>query len=262
MANGAYTWSLTGTDSSGKALATPTGAAAYTGTVWLQRTAPAATVVLPEIAATSTAYTDRVTASWRPVSNPTGRPLRYDVQTRQASGAGAFSPAVTYPGDVTTTSHLMRWQAFERGMQGRTQQVSVRTRDALGNVGAWSPWRGTALAVDDAAADTRSAGWTVVRGPSSYNGSVLRATTAGRTLTVSGDGRVVGVLGARCPTCGRVRVTVDGRSVVVDTRASTAQHRQVLARFAVPSGPHRVTVTTVATAGRPTTMVDGFAFLR
>lgn len=261
--DGRYTWSLSGVDSAGQPLVTPSGATTYTGVVWLRRVGSAGVVVVPEVAATSTAYTDRIPVSWRAVSNPDGHTMRYDIRFRGASADSPFSAPSVYVHDVASTSELFRFPAAIPQVPERTLQLSVRTRDALGNIGAWSPWRGTARALDDSSTWVeRGAGWTRVANPGAFNGSVLRASTAGRTLSTQGYGRVVSILATRCPTCGRLRVTVDGRAVVVDTRSSQTTHRQVVARVVVPTAEHHVQVTTVATSGRPITMVDGFAFLR
>ena len=73
---------------------------------------------------------------------------------------------------------------------------------------------------------------------------------------------------SRRPRCGQLQVTVDGVSTIVDTAfykgtRATSYHDRVLlfsTRFA--PGPHTVTITNLATTGRPTIAIDGLDFSR
>ena len=74
------------------------------------------------------------------------------------------------------------------------------------------------------------------------------------------------LIGVAGPTYGKLRLTVDGRSVTVDTgwfagaRATRNHGRVLLATIEVAPGRHTVTVTNLATPGRRTIAIDGLAF--
>ena len=80
------------------------------------------------------------------------------------------------------------------------------------------------------------------------------------TVTFTGDRfYLVGTTG---PGQGRLRVTIDGVSTIVDEgvvggRRATSTHRAVLLLGKwLASGAHTVVVTNLGTAGRPTITVD------
>jgi hypothetical protein len=100
----------------------------------------------------------------------------------------------------------------------------------------------------DTLTTTRAAGATIVTGSADADGFVL-----------------VGRVG---PAYGRLRVTVDGASTIVDTgylggvRASRVHDRVLLYSTRLASGPHSVTITVLGTSGRPTVAIDGMGFSR
>jgi hypothetical protein len=144
--------------------------------------------------------------------------------------------------------------------------VSVRARDAVGN---WSDWREirVLVPVDDRRYEFSRG---TVRRVSSYDyrGTLTTTNRAGARLTTSFTGTAFYLVGDAGPRLGRLRVTIDGTSQVVDTgyyrgvRASRTHHRVILYRQSLPAGTHSLTITNLGTSGRPTIAVDGLAFAR
>ena len=142
--------------------------------------------------------------------------------------------------------------------------VAVRAADAAGNRSAWSETNVIVPNDDRAFRVPRSA----TRRPSAgaYRGTLTTTDRAGPLLTGSFTGSSVTVIGVAGPRYGRLRLTVDGRSVTVDAgrfagRRATRNHgRVLLATIAVPFGRHTVRVTNLATPGRRTIAIDGIAF--
>jgi hypothetical protein len=144
--------------------------------------------------------------------------------------------------------------------------VSVRARDAVGN---WSDWRETrALVPFDDRRYEFSRG--TVRRVSSYDyrGTLTTTNRAGARLTSTFTGTAFYLIGDAGPRLGRLRVTIDGTSQIVDTgyyrgvRASRTHHRVILFRQSLPAGAHSLTIANLGTSGRPTIAIDGLAFAR
>ena len=85
-------------------------------------------------------------------------------------------------------------------------------------------------------------------------------------LNGSFTGTSVTLIGIAGPAYGRLRLTVDGRSVTVDTglfagKRATANHGRVrLATLQVAPGRHTFQITNLATPGRRTIAIDALAF--
>lgn len=144
--------------------------------------------------------------------------------------------------------------------------VSVRARDAAGN---WSEWREvrTLVPVDDRRY-AFSAGTVRRTSSADYRGTLTTTDRAGARLSTSFAGTAFYLMGDAGPRLGRLRVTIDGTSHVVDTgyykgvRATTTHHRVLLFSLSVPAGTHSLTITNLGTARRPTIAIDGLAFAR
>lgn len=195
----------------------------------------------------------RFTASWSATDNV--GVTRYQWRTRH-SPDGALSAA------TTTSARSGAWR-----LAPGTWYLQVRARDAAGN---WSPWRETRVVVPH---DDRTVGFSagmVRRTGTAYYRSTLTTTrsTGARFVTTSADGNGFYLIGTAGPSYGRLRVTIDGVSSIVDTgyyagsRARTVHVRALLFSARLTAGAHTVTVTNLATSGRPTVAIDGVAFSR
>lgn len=149
-----------------------------------------------------------------------GRPLRfgfgatdpgsgvasYDVRVRAAPfnrGFGAYSLPTSWQATTATAVTL-------NPVRGATYCLSVRARDHLRNVSAWSSERCTAVPLDDRALSA-SSGWLQASSPTYYAGTISRSTSVGRTLTrTSVQAHRVSLVVTTCPTCGTVGVYWNG----------------------------------------------------
>ncbi|HVE62845.1 MAG TPA: S8 family serine peptidase [Mycobacteriales bacterium] len=147
----------------------------------------------------------------------------------------------------------------------KTYFLRVRGRDSVGNVSSWSAFRQYVVPVDDRYPFVRYTGaWSSSTADSAYLGT-LHSTTAVAGLTLAADTAGFTVVGERCPTCGLLRIRVDGGSWrTVDSYASTTLARQQLlytGSFGA-IGRHTLEVQTLATRGRPRVALDAIAVIR
>ena len=195
----------------------------------------------------------RVGATWSATDNV--GVTRYQWRTRRSPDGS--------PSAATTTT---RRSVTLRPATG-TVILEVRAGDAVGN---WSPWRAVRMIVPrDDRAFSFSSGTTRRTDSSAYRGTLTTTAVAGATIATStADGNGFFLVGSVGPRYGKLEVTVDGVSTVVDTgvvqgrRATSVQHRVLLFSQRFAPGPHTFTVKNLGTAGRPTIAVDGIAISR
>jgi hypothetical protein len=169
----------------------------------------------------------------------------------------------------SVTSHRWRWRAAVGPVVvdaasvtlkpgPGTWSVGVRARDAVGN---WSDWREVraVVPVDDrryafSAGTTRRTSSVDYRGTltTSSRGCPTTFVTAFSTVGDSGPG-----LRGRITSTVRAWSTPAFKIVGRDTR-----HRLILFSRSVANGTHSVTITNLATGGRPTIAIDGLAFVQ
>ena len=149
---------------------------------------------------------------------------------------------------------------------GHSYRFRVRARDKVGN---WSPWHVSATVrpafLEENASLLRwSSGWTRAAQPGASGGAVKFATSAGRSVTFTFTGRSVGWFAQRGPGQGFAQVRVDGVLVAtVNVERATVAPSAVVWRTAwTASGTHRVTITTLGTAGRPRVELDAIEVVR
>lgn len=215
----------------------------------------------------TTAPTARVT-SIAPLATSSDLALRYGGV--DAGGAGVASYDVreryaSYGGSLGGYVYPRTWQGTRatslsaRMSAGYEYCLSVRARDAAGNVGAWSADRCTVAAVDDAAL-AASTGW--VRGRSSaylsgtYSATRRAGAALSRTLV---RGRQIGVVATTCPTCGSVDIYHGGvRLGSVSLVSSRATYRKVLW---LRAGVTRYGTVVVKSTSSRSVVIDGIAVL-
>ncbi len=195
----------------------------------------------------------RFTASWAATDNI--GIARYQWRTRQRPD-GTSSALTT----LTTRSGTFR-------LGVGTWELDVRARDAVGN---WSGWRSVRVIVPrDDRAFSFSAGTTRRTSSVAYRGTLTTTSVKDAEISLTtADGDGFFLVGRSGPAYGRLQVTVDGVSTIVDTgfyqgQRATAYHDRVLlisTRFT--AGAHTVTITNLATPGRPTIAIDGLDFSR
>jgi hypothetical protein len=175
--------------------------------------------------------------------------------------------ATQRPNGVTGPSWAIATSSRSFGFRVGTWDLEVRARDAVGN---WSAWRTTRVVVP---ADDRAYAFSLgnVRATSAdaYLGTLTSTSYRDSQMTAStADGTAFYLIGRVGPTTGKLRVTVDGVSTIVDTayyrgvRVTTRSERVLLFSTPLAAGPHTVTITALGTTNRPTIAIDALDFAR
>jgi hypothetical protein len=149
----------------------------------------------------------------------------YDVRWRRARWDGSYGDW-TRPASWQRTTTLSVPLGMKKGF---TYCVSVRARNRAGQLSGWSGPRCLTRALDDRRLGT-SDGWRSRTGSKYYSGTFRSTRRKGATLTLSGAVlKRVGIVATRCPSCGKVKVLVDGRKVgAVNLKAPSLRRRQVV----------------------------------
>ncbi len=195
----------------------------------------------------------RFIASWAATDNI--GIARYQWRSRSRPGGT--------PSALTTTT--LRSGSIHLGVG--SWDLDARARDAVGN---WSDWRTVQVVVPrDDRAFGFSAGTTRRTSPTAYRGTLTTTNVADAELTLTtADGNGFYLVGRVGPSYGRLQVTLDGVSRVIDTgfyqgsRATSIRDRVLLFSAPLTPGPHTVTITNLGTSGRPTIALDGLDFSR
>lgn len=182
----------------------------------------------------------------------------YDVRWRSAPYSGGFG-SWRYP---STWQHTSATSESLTLAAGHDYCVSVRARDAAGNVSGWSRATCVARAADDRALARTSSGWSRGTGAAYYDRTVTTTTGYHRTLSLSGvQLDRLGLVATTCPTCGKVAVYVGSARIgSISLSSSTRVNKRLLMlpRFVYRTG--KVTITTL-TRGKPVN-VDGLVTSR
>lgn len=247
-AAGTYSWTLNGTD-------TVTGAAArpLTGTLALRRSAPAAVVTAPALAAGAGSAPD-----WKLTwSGKTAGALSYDLAYRTVHKSGSswvLGPLTTWRSGVKAGSASVRsGTAALRPAAGQTFRFYVRAHDDAGQTGPWSSPAVTTVPTDDRSTAIHWTGsWYSVSARSAWAGTQRSTTRSGATATFTADGTKVAIVATKAADGGRFAVLVDGRQVaVVDTRTvHTTYGQTVFSRtLGAKDTKHIVQIRTLASSG-------------
>ena len=194
----------------------------------------------------------RFVASWSATDNITI--ARYQWRARKRPDSATTTSL------VTTTA---RSATIKLGYG--TWEFDARARDGVGN---WSAWRTVRVIVPrDDRSFSFSGGTTRRTSSAAYHGTLT--TTAVKdskvelTAAAANGFYLVGRVG---PAYGRLRVTVDGVSTIIDTgfiggrRATRIIYRVLLFSKSLVAGPHSVTIMIFGTTNRPTIAIDGLDF--
>lgn len=193
------------------------------------------------------------TASWAGIDN--AAVVRYQYRTRAVPDGTPSSATSTTAGSATFHLHAGTWE------------IQVRAVDKVNNA---SPWRIVTVFVPrDDRAYLFSSGTIRRTVSTAFRSTLTENKTPGSTLTFARlDGNTLYVIGRVGPSYGRMRITVDGISTLVDTgfyqgqRATAIRDRVILFSRSLVAGPHAVTITNAGLAGRITLGIDAIDIRR
>lgn len=203
---------------------------------------------------TTTAPTSTVTYT---ATDNSGTPVSsYDSRWRIAPTAGNFGAYAPVKSGTAATS-------VQIGLApGYEYCVSVRARDALGNVSAWTADRCFSRPSDDAAMGA-STGWTRASNPAYYLGTATVTTKSGISVSRSSvQAKRLWLVATKCSTCGSLTVYYNGKSVgVVDLSSPSLQYQALVPLPVTASFLTGSVLLTTRTAGK-VYQIDGLAVRR
>ncbi len=191
-------------------------------------TAPDTTPPRPSASlATYTGRDYRLRLAWSATDPPVGTVAGFDVRLARTAGASSSTAWSSSPASAGSTVVAVTGGAVYR--------LSVRARDAAGNVSAWVSSLEVAVAFDDTAL-THVGRWGVYTNPVTYLGHLSNSTTAGSVVYRRVTGRSAALLAAMTPSSGRIAVYVDGRYLrTVDLYSSRTAWRHVVGLVSWPT---------------------------
>jgi subtilisin family serine protease len=192
------------------------------------------------------------TATWTATDNASG--ICYEVRTKKSGTTGRWSAITSQP--ETTL-------AFN-GLSAGTWYVAVR---AVDTGGLRSAWRQVAVIIPkDDRAWSFTSGTNRRTGSAYINGTDTTTSRSGARMTVRFTGSAFYLFGTSAVKRGKLRVTIDGRSWIVDegryrgVRATRTTYRVLVFAKALTRRSHTVVITCLATSGRPVIDVDAVAW--
>lgn len=170
---------------------------------------------------------DSVSLSWAGSDDGGSGLAGYEIRTRRAGPRGDFTAD---PLEFDDSTDPLREATLAVG-SGETVCASVRAVDGAGNEGEWTSESCTRRQIDDRHL-RKQGSWTKINGKAFSFGHALKATRAGSSLTYEiGRSSRVRVLAARCKSCGRLAVEVNGRRTTVLDLGATKRDGLRVAEF-------------------------------
>jgi hypothetical protein len=171
------------------------------------------------------------------------------VRVATATSDGSFGSPQRWLGSTTATA-----RTYTAGTLGSTYCFAARATDTVGNVGAYSRERCTALPFNDRALKT-SDGWRRPDVAGAYRGTASRSSTAGATLRSPKVSTTrIALVATRAPGAGRVDVFLGTQKLAtVDLGARTLARQQIIP-VATFSEPRTGIVRIVNRSGDPVTI--------
>lgn len=180
----------------------------------------------------------------------------YDVRYRRATWKGSFGTRVVWRSATAATS------AIFAGALGSTYCFSVRARDAVGAVSAWTAETCTAVPLDDRSLG-RVGSWTAGTGSAYFRSTFVRSTRLGAKLVRTGVvARRIALVATTCPTCGTVKVYWGStllRTIKL-TSATTVQRKLIPVTTFTRARTGTLTIR-ISSSGRKV-IIDGLAIRR
>ena len=196
-----------------------------------------------------------VALSWS--GSTTGAPIKsYDVRYRRAAWNGTFAAPVVWRSATTTTSGA--FPAFS----GSTYCFSVRSRDAVGTVSAYTSETCTAIPLDDRSF-ARTGTWYLGSHSAYFRSTFSRSTTLNAKLTRTGVvAKSIALLVTKCATCGTVKVYWGSTLLKsISLYSSTTKVKQFVT-VVVFTSARSGTLSIKVTSSRKSVYIDGVAIRR
>lgn len=213
------------------------------------RTAPTVEVQAPEIASSAGRF-GFIRVSWLGTDEKSGSGIRrYRVEKRRIDVPNALWRAVA----IDTPRTVVRSAAKE----GSAYEFRVQAIDRAGNASAPALAR-SLMPIDNLGHQLRLSkrGWTTLKRQGAFQQAVSRTTRQGASATLSFTGTRVTIVTRKLPRGGRLRVTVDGKSKVVDLRGRGRFRRKLVASPTLAPGKHTLRVKSL---GRAPVEIDAVA---
>jgi subtilisin family serine protease len=190
-------------------------------------------------------------ASWTATDNLAV--IGFEIKMRNGA-TGTWSPITSQSGTTRTFT----------GLAAGSWYIAVRALDAVGHRSAWR--QVLAMVPRDGRAWGFSSGSVKRLGPAYIKGTDTTTSRFGARMTIRFTGSAFYLIGTSAVRHGRLRVTIDGRSWIVDegtlrgARATRTTYRVVVFAKALARRPHVAVITCLGTRGRPTIDIDAVAW--
>ncbi|MGK5685568.1 N-acetylmuramoyl-L-alanine amidase [Actinoplanes sp. URMC 104] len=180
------------------------------------------------------------------------------VTFRSTDNVKVFSQRATSPAAVALGAASTVW--YPTAKPNTAVKYAVEARDWAGNVGTGAVTR-TVTQLPETSAK-RTGAWSARAASTYLGGRALAASAKNAKLAYTFTGRSAALTFTRAASTGVAYVYVDGVKVAtVDTKAARTTHRQTLWVRALTAKAHTVSVVVAGTAGRPTVISDGLAYV-
>ncbi len=182
--------------------------------------------------------------------------LRWAVQ----DAGGLSSVVLTTPASADLGVTATSWAGSVSPSTETT--YGLRATDRAGNARSVAAVRTPVLVPEDRAEQTGT--WRSVGNSAYLDGSALRATTAGASLSWTFTGRSAALAFSRTAVSGAIQVYVDDQPAgTIDLRSTdTLYRRAVWSRSWNASDQHTVKIVVEGTTGRPGVISDGLVYLK
>jgi hypothetical protein len=212
-------------------------------------TAPSVRLDAPAVAS-SVGRFNFIRLSWQGDDGQSGSGVRrYQVEKRRLDVAGGqWTPVAT-----DTTKTLARVPA----KAGSAYEFRVRAIDRAGNASGLVTGQ-SLMPVDNLSHRLRFSkrGWKTLKRQGAFKLSVSRATRRGASATLRFTGTQATLVTRKLPRGGKLRLTIDGRSKVVDLGGRGRFRRKLVAIQAGEAGPHTLRIVSL---GAAPVEIDGIA---
>lgn len=221
---------------------------AYTS-VLVDVTAPNVRITGPTFDVTKAAT---ATVTYTATDDSGGAVSSYDVRWRIAPTAGNFGSYAPVKSGTAATSALISLAP------GYEYCISVRARDAVGNVSGW-----TADQCFSRPSDDRAMGWTRAANRLYYLETATATSAAGISVSRSSvQAKRLWLIATTCSTCGSLTVYYNGKSVGIVNLSSTSTHYQTIVPLPVPATFLTGSVLLTTRVAGKVYQIDGLAVRR